>query len=242
MQTICKVCGSPVEVPFASTGHAALDSAMLKLAGNLVHADCKRKQAEHERKERTAHNQAEQLAKRMSEWAGVCPPLYQDTDESRLPAVFKRVMAWVYNPIGLCIGGPTSTCKTRMMFSLCKREFFNSKAVVAMTHTQFAYSAIHNALAQRDSAEQWMRIITGCDILFIDDLGKARFVTNEGTSKHGEELLWHVLEHRWTHKLPCMFTMNATGGELAGKMSRDVANPFLRRLREFCEVISVQTK
>ena len=70
--------------------------------------------------------QAEMAAQKRSgtlacEWAGICPPIYQDTDPARLmPKMRQYGETWVSeNGRGLAFVGPTGKCKTRLNAFTC---------------------------------------------------------------------------------------------------------------------------
>jgi DNA replication protein DnaC len=79
-----------------------------------------------------------------------------------------------------------------------------------------------------------MKMLSKCDILFIDDLGKSKFQTFDGTGKAAEEFLFDLVNDRMAAMKPCVFTCNKDGETLKASMSEDRGEPFLRRLRESC--------
>jgi len=241
IEVVCRICGQPLTLPAPEETESALGRQLLGLAQNAVHEAC---QQSHQAN-RLEQERIRLLELRTQAWVGICPPLYQNTDAERLaikrkaPQKFADAMGWSYGPKGLGFFGTTGGGKTRTAYLVLHREHLNGRAVAAMTHTEFTSTATRLALSDRKGEQQrWLRLMKTVDILFVDDLGKSRFTTASGDAKHGEEALWDIAEHRWSHLLPLFFTCNfADGNALAGAMSDDKGQAFVRRLREFCTII-----
>jgi len=237
----CRHCRQPLTLAGADVGDEKMQDILRKLSKHAGHDGCVAKARELERlaEEKRAH------AERMEEWKGVCPSLCLATDPAKLPFAlqypdkFAQAMAWEYGPTGLGFFGSTGGGKTRAMYLLIRSLFLSGRSVEAMTHPEFSATAVRLAVeGYKGEQSRWMRDLKRADILFIDDLGKSRFTTADGSAKHGEEALWDVCEHRWQQQKPFFFTCNKRNGdELAASMSEDKGQPFLRRLREFCKII-----
>jgi DNA replication protein DnaC len=243
IEVICRICGQPltVQAPGLDECEGALRETLLRMATNATHEPCLRSfQSNRLEQERIA------LAElRTQAWGGICPPLYQHTDPARLrvstdkPERFRSAVEWAYGPKGLGLFGTSGGGKTRTIYIVLKREFVAGRSIAAMTHTEFSGEAVRMARSDfKGEQDRWLRLMKRVDILFLDDLGKSRFTNGSGESKHAEEVLWDVAEYRFTNLLPFFFSCNLRDGDaLAGSMSDDKGKPFVRRLREFCEIL-----
>lgn len=242
IEVICRICGQPLTLPGLGEQHdTPLGATLLRLAQSSVHAAC----GDSFRSNKLQQEETRLLELRSQAWGGICPPLFQNTDPTRLriakqfPKAFNDALGWAYGSHGLGCFGTTGGGKTRCIYLVLHRQFLAGKSVVAMTHTEFSGHATRLAMSDRKGErERWLSLLKRVDILFVDDLGKSRFTTADGGAKHGEEVLWDVCEYRWQHLLPFFFTCNFSDGDaLAASMSEDKGQPFVRRLREFCNII-----
>lgn len=242
IEVICRICGQPLTLSAVPDDVGEpLRSTLLQLAERATHDSC----AASHRNNKLQQERIRLLELRTQAWGGICPPLYQNTDSSRLPVAqrmaekFAQAVAWSYGPKGLGLFGSTGGGKTRTAYLVLEREFIDGKSIVAVTHTEFSGQATRLAVSDRKGEQQrWLKLMKSADILFIDDLGKSRFTTAAGDAKHAEEALWDVCEHRWQQMLPLFFTCNFRDGDaLAAAMSDDKGQAFVRRLREFCIII-----
>ena len=242
IQTICKHCGQPVILKdLSDVEDGPMKKVLLNLAKTACHTACVEVALEKARAE-------EEIARRnarLKEWLQICPSLYASTEESKLPFAkqypekFQQAMAWKFGPTGLGFFGETGGGKTRAMYLLLRSLYVCGFSVEAMTHPEFSATAVRLAVeGYKGEQSRWVRDLKRADILFIDDLGKSRFTTADGSAKHAEEALWDICENRWQNRKPFFFTCNKRNGdELAASMSEDKGQPFLRRLREFCKII-----
>lgn len=180
---------------------------------------------------------AEELKK---EWAKICPALYADTDPARIPAHFKPfVDSWELNNIAPAFVGMAGQLKTRSAFELLKRHHFSGVWVEAISSTRFAKIAADQfdddkeVRAKSRATLEWCH---NCALLLLDDLGKQKM------SERAELELYDLLEHRTSNMLPTVWTANAVGAELLAMFSKDRGEPILRRLAEFSEIPTRNTK
>lgn len=168
----------------------------------------------------------------VNSWNEICPPLFQDTDETRIPNGFRTAIRdWRYNSKGLAFVGHAGLCKTRAAFELLKRMHFAGKWCEAVSSTKFARLCVdqfHNDADRKARAAARIDAIRGCELLFIDDLGK------EKVTDRNETELFDILDHRTTYKLPTIWTANSEAAFSEGR-SDNRAEPTMRRLAEFSE-------
>jgi len=162
----------------------------------------------------------------ISPWESICPPLHRDTDISRLnQTVLEKANSWSYSPKGFGLVGESGKGKTRAIFQILKREHHKGKSIHYTTGTGFAHR-----LADLSKAKIEIDDCINADILFLDDLDKAKF------TERVESSLMHVIEERNKRLKPIIFAVNASGKQLSDMFTENRSEPILRRLREFCEV------
>jgi DNA replication protein DnaC len=163
------------------------------------------------------------------------PPLYRDTDKSRLNANLVRAIdAWEYNTIGLGFTGESGAGKTRSAILLLQRfhkthSFYFLKATRL---TQFASEKFSDEPRERLNAKQTIGICLNCKILLLDDIGKGRL------TPAAEELLFDMIDTRSERGLPIIWTSNANSRDMLSMFSQDRGTPILRRLVEFSTIVN----
>ena len=170
-------------------------------------------------------------------WAAICPALYRDTVPSRIPdqAQLERVLGWEYNAKGLLLTGPTGAGKTRSAWLLLASLFFDQgRRIKAFDGIGWGI-AVSAAYGEPSFTEEWLDQICKSDILFLDDLFKAKMTEAQ------EQALYGVFERRSAWMRPTIVTMNSTGRMILERMTEqgraDRGEPLLRRMAEFCDVI-----
>ena len=220
--SICPECGAPSKA-------LVLDSVVYPQHCD----DCMARfnAGEQERREHAERQHAKLINQARAEnWHAACPPLYQNSDESRFPpAAWRQVKAWEPGPRGLLLAGPTGRCKTRMVWALLKRLMLAGCSVTAYDSVRFGHDCI-DAFRNSDGT-RWFDGLCVCSVLFLDDLGKVP------ATERVEAELFGVIETRIAHERPILATTNAAGAELTARLSADRGAPMIRRLREFCDVI-----
>ncbi len=165
----------------------------------------------------------------------ICPPLYLETDPARLntPKML-QVYAWKYGPRGLLINGQTGLGKTRMAWLLLEKILTVEKPKLSFAYfdcVSFGHEIARHY--QREDAESWLSDLARKDLVFLDDLGKLKL------TERAEAELFGLIERRCAYKKPIIATTNDTGETLAARVTDNRADALVRRLREFCEVISL---
>lgn len=189
------------------------------------------KEAEWRQRERSR-----EIALREERYRKLCPPLYQHTDPARLPQDKHRQLSqWKYGPKGLALVGPTGTSKTRCAWQLLRRVILEGRTVRPFDGIGWGM-AVSAAFGTPSETEQWLDRVCKVDVLFIDDLFKAKMTEAQELAAYG------VFERRASMMLPIIVTMNSTGQMILDRMTdqgrADRGEPLIRRIREFCDVIS----
>lgn len=177
--------------------------------------------------------------KHLSEcWQKICPPLYRDTDITRLPEPFIQLMdSWTYGPKGIGLVGPAGTMKTRAAFKILETNHFQGVSCDAVSCVRFAKLTqdqfADDYQVKRDARDALQRL-NRFQLILIDDLGKSKMTERVETE------LFSLLEERTSHLLPTIWTANtAEGDELLKMLSPDRGEPIIRRLAEFSQVVTL---
>lgn len=169
------------------------------------------------------------------EWERICPPLYRDTDMSRIPAAFQAIVTgWKFGPTGLGFTGEAGKCKTRAAFLILKAQHFAGRRVCAASATKmgsWAQNRFSDDPERKAAAFAGLRDLRAAKVVLIDDLGKSKMTETV------EQEFFDILEHRTSHCLPTIWTANAGAAELRKMMSPDRGDPIMRRLKEFSEIV-----
>jgi DNA replication protein DnaC len=192
-----------------------------------------KRQEEERRKEQTAYYRR----LRKKRFLSLCPPLYQNTDAARLPQdKLNAVTAWQYNPTGLLLVGKTGAGKTRCAWQLMRRLIIREDKSVKHFDGLGWGLAVSAAFGNPQEAEHWIDGVCKADVLFLDDLFKAKMTEAQ------EQAIYGVFERRAAHLKPIITTMNTTGDMLLARMTEtgraDRGEPLIRRMREFCQIIT----
>lgn len=187
---------------------------------------------EQQRREREA------LALRQLEgkWINLCPDEFITVDLRLLPDadLFARIQAWTCGPRGLFVTGPPGLGKTRSIWALLHREFMAGRSVYAFSAYDMARWPI---LLKEDTkrADLMLKRLVTADIAFLDDPFKTRLTETM------QELVFVALDERAGKRKPTFFSCNDSATTLLERFKDDRATAFLRRIRDFCEVIQPQT-
>ena len=187
-----------------------------------------------ERKKERKKEYDEMLRDRIeTHWLKVCPPLYRNTDPTRLPQKqLEEAMRWEYGPKGLLFHGPTGVGKTRIAWQVMKKLIDSDRRITAFDSTDFVNTCAEKFM--EGAGNSWVNKLIKCQLLFIDDLG------NEPSGERGAGEIFHIIKRRGEEMLPVIITTNSVGTELAGKLRgpEDRGSALVRRLREFCTPIA----
>ena len=242
MTVQCKACGKDLFLDRPNTGDPDMDARLCRLAKGFSHNAC----FDEARRRLTVQDEVNRMHQRSENWARLCDPFYQ-TSAAWLAAgkrkvnhvAIKEALEWEFGQRGLMLHGKVSgTGKTTAAWLVLKREHDVGRFIIAMSHGEFTRQATMLAKDSDKASVVWAKIVAECDLLFVDDLGKSRFQTIDGSGKAAEEFLFDLLDSRIRHNRPCLFTTNQDGRQLQARMSQDRAEPFLRRIREFCTAVN----
>jgi DNA replication protein DnaC len=169
---------------------------------------------------------------REDEFSKLCPPLYFETEVSRLPVKqYEQVKSWKYSSTGLLLRGDTGTGKTRCAWKLIERLMVcDLWRVDCFDCIGFAHQ-LARKFRDEESVEDWVAELADRPIVFFDDLGKLKF------TERAEVELFGLIERRCANKKPIIATTNDSGDSLAARMTDNRGPAMIRRLREFCQII-----
>lgn len=175
----------------------------------------------------------EKLDKR---WAEICPPLYRETDPRHpgiLPAFFTAAADWHPGDKGLGFMGNSGGGKTRLLFWCLRRAFEAGLRVEAVSHHRFTMLVMHAFGNSSSSDESWNKLerILSCDVLLLDDLGKAP------STERCDAELENLIETRGSNLRPILWSANGHGQWLIDRFGPDRGAPIVRRLAEFSTVV-----
>jgi DNA replication protein DnaC len=184
-----------------------------------------------EQAQATARAEKERKSReRESRWRDLCPPAYRDTVTEKLPHPDKaaEILAWNYGSTGLLLHGPTRTGKTRCAWLLVRKMFDAGKSIRVLDSSA---GFLYLRLFLNDGAPDWFQDHCDCAFLVLDDIFKAKL------TESFEAAVFAIVDHRLSHKLPIVATLNDTGETLAARMSPDRGDAFVARLKEMCQVV-----
>jgi DNA replication protein DnaC len=187
--------------------------------------------------QRELENRAEQLSRgerpgdSRAPWETICDKAYQGFDRSMLPESSLRacdaILRWEHSKRGCGLSGESRKGKTYIMTELMRRQYAKGYSVWMPTAGTFAYQSGSTFGNER---REMMDKCLNSDLLFIDDIGNARFTDRV------EKDLFHVLEQRRRNLRPVFVTINGKGSDLKAILSEQSAAPIVNRLRdEVCE-------
>lgn len=188
--------------------------------GNLIFAEYEAKIADEDR--------AEKQARREDRWREICPRLFRDTDAAQInPSLINAVNEWSMEDKGLAFIGTSGTGKTRASFLALRKAFDAGLHCEATTHSALAQNARDAAFGERiEAARSRMEQLQECDVLFVDDLGKPP------STERADADFEALIDHRYAHCLPTIWTSNSGGAWLAQRFGADRGKPIVRRLTE----------
>lgn len=124
----------------------------------------------------------------------------------------------------LLIAGPTGSGKTHQAYGAIRSLL---KAGVRLRWTKLTATELYASQRPRQGTdtERDMRDLMTSPLLVLDDLGAAK------ASEWTEELTLRLVDHRYEHLLPTIFTTNLAPGDIKNALGDRTAS----RLAEMCE-------
>jgi hypothetical protein len=174
---------------------------------------------------------------REAAWLAICPSEFLSVDRRLLPdkAFFDKVQDWQFQQRGLVVAGETGMAKTRACWHLLRREFCAGRTLLTLSAYDLArWPALVMNESQR--ADLMMRRIASVDILYMDDPFKSRLTPTV------EEMIFVALDERGSRRKPVIFSFNDSSTTLIERLSTDRAKAFLRRIRDYCDVVKPEPK
>lgn len=179
---------------------------------------------------------------REKEWNKLCPIEYRLKNESygkteiaRLELLnpkLKDILAWNCSEGGLIIRSRKSgKGKTRSAWRLLRKQWLEHRSLACFTAGSFQRKA--QDAAGKYELDQWFNHLAAVDILFLDDLGKGNWTENT------EAIWFDLVESRTSQGRPIIITTNLKGEDLTERSRSQTTEFTVRRLREFCEIITL---
>lgn len=129
----------------------------------------------------------------------------------------------------LLLAGPTGTGKTHTAYATLRLV---SEALRPVWWTAASTATLFGDLrpAPGRNTEGAMAAYRDAELLFLDDLGA------EKRTEWTEEVLYRIVDHRWSYCLPTIFATNHVPGELGNHIGARTAS----RLMGMCRVIAIK--
>ena len=218
---------------------------------------CQKIAAAEEEANRLAREEAKRLEDVKAKITAMIPPRFLATDidhESFNRKAWDKIRNWRPTAEKPWLGliGDTGESKTRFSYLIAETIameiaaryrgasfiFTTSQGIKDSIMQQFSKDTGPRDIWDRSSQDKarWrLESMRTCDLLMIDDLGKAR-----ATPAVAEEL-FSIINHRHDHNRPMIWTANSTPEELASHMPPDMGAPFAGRLVELSKLYSFKS-
>jgi DNA replication protein DnaC len=193
----------------------------------------------------------EVIAQRRSAFYRECPAAFDHTDPRRLAVESAKAIRWQFGQKGLMLIGPTGVTKTRTLWEILRwQSIHEGIRFICTTEIALSLGVTRFGLLLESSYADRLSKFCETPILAIDDLGKAKYTDRV------REALFHIVDVRTTNGRPILCTTQFNGKELVQKFAtdgerndelaqqrlRETGEAWVRRLREFCEPITLTMK
>lgn len=192
-------------------------------------ADMERRRAE----EAEAAARASMLEHRLDE---MLPPKYRDADMAQLPeALQERLNSWWARPSWLYLTGPLGTGKTYGAAALVKDAWGRTFETGAWANVPILMETLRRSFAQKEKGAATKKVadlieqLCMADVAVLDDIGR------ENPTPFVVDRLYVVVEYRYEHGLPTLFTSNCSLTNLGERVGDQIAS----RLSEVADQIGI---
>jgi hypothetical protein len=239
VEAVCRRCGFkwqtvPIVLPFLS---GPILPGLCQTCDREIEAAKKAQAAREAEARRLAR-----LQQREKAWAKLCPVEYRLTTEAdgrteiaRLELLvpnLKQILSWQFGSRGLILRSRASgRGKTRSVWRLLRKHWLDERSIAFYTAGMFQRKAQDSAGAYQIDA--WFNRLAAIDIFFLDDLGKGNWTPNT------EAIWFDLVETRTSNGRPLIITTNYKGDDLEEASRSETTEFTVRRLREYCDVITL---
>lgn len=157
------------------------------------------------------------------------PPRYADatTDQDEIYAWALDVLHTPRHAPSLLLIGPTGTGKTHTAYAALRLLSESRRSTVTWRAASTAvFFGDQRPMDGRDPEPAYQRYATA-PVLLLDDLGATK------NTEWTEETLYRLIDHRYTHCLPSIFTTNVKPSDLGRRLGERIAS----RLAEMCRTL-----
>lgn len=175
---------------------------------------------------------------REAKWFEICPPLYRDTDPTKISKkAVEAVNDWDSDfASGIGLTGETGTGKTRALFMALRKAFDAGDGCFSISHNKFSKTVQEAYISEGVERADARAILRRCQIvavLLLDDIGKPP------PTERADAELEELIEHRAAHMLPILWSANGSSVWLEKRFGPDRGAPLVRRLSQFSRVTIV---
>lgn len=159
------------------------------------------------------------------------PPRYADaaTTDERVYVWVRAVLDDPRTAPSLLITGPTGTGKTHTGYAALRLLSHSRRSTVTWRAASTAvFFGDQRPQPGRDTEGNYQAYATA-PVLLLDDLGATK------NSEWTEETLYRLIDHRYTHCLPSIFTSNMPPGGMGERLGERIAS----RLAEMCRNVGL---
>lgn len=139
---------------------------------------------------------------------------------------------------GLFIAGPCGVGKSHLVYAIANSLIEQGKSVICMTMIDLLMKIRNSFKTEAQAEEQIIDLYKNCSLLIIDDLGK------EKPTEWTLQMIYSIIDGRYTNMMPIIVTTNYTAGELVQKFKigddKATATAIVDRLLEMCQFIPLE--
>lgn len=221
--------------------HCQFETEQVNVFGTMVAQHCCDQCLDEHRKGEveTANRQLQQ--RRFERFKDRCPKGMFYFDRDRFPselARHDRVINADVAKSGVLIHGRTGVGKSRSIWQLAQRLVVKDGLKVEILEDRAFGRLIERSFNESGSGhDQLIRRFQYCDVLIIDDIGKARLTDRV------ESDLFDIVDHRYSEEKPMCFTTQFTGEPLRNRFGcKETGAAIVRRIIETTEAIYFKAK